>query len=84
MHGIGLCDGNERVGELNAPAWMVFELNGYKFSFKSWSELADDLADDEEEKRKDEYADTYVGKDRRMRNEGGFRPSLQVSLAIPA
>ena len=36
--------------------WMVYELNGYKASLKSWSELTDDLADDEEEKRKDAYA----------------------------
>ena len=36
--------------------WMVCELNGYKASLKSWSELTDDLADDEEEKRKDAYA----------------------------
>ena len=35
---------------------MVYELNGYKASLKSWSELTDDLADDEEEKRKDAYA----------------------------
>eukprot|EP00434_Breviolum_minutum_P040749 symbB.v1.2.036227.t1/scaffold5065.1/size52819/1 len=36
--------------------WMVFELNGYKASLKSWRGLTDDLADDEEEKRKDAYA----------------------------
>ena len=36
--------------------WMVYELSGYKVSLKSWSELTDDLADDEEEKRKEAYA----------------------------
>ena len=44
------------VGVAGLFTWMVFELQGYKASMKSWSALTDDFADNEEEKRKEAYA----------------------------